>query len=47
MDKLINRVRAMMAFATETEIAIRLDDDGVDRGDAFLAIKAAAILEGN
>jgi folate-dependent phosphoribosylglycinamide formyltransferase PurN len=45
MDKLINRARALLAFMTEHEAAVHLVDSGEDKGDVFLAIKAAVILE--
>jgi len=45
MEMVINRARAMLAFASEAEVAGRLMESGVDAGTAFLAVKAAVILE--
>lgn len=45
MDKLIQRARALIIFMSEEDAAAMLMDTGVDAGDAFLAVKAAVILE--
>ena len=47
MDRLITRARALIIFMSETDAASMLMDTGVDAGSAFLAVKAAVILEEN
>lgn len=45
MDNLINRARRLIIFMSEADSAAMLMDTGVDAGDAFLAVKAAVVLE--
>ena len=44
MFELIQRCMSLMIYMTEETMAKYLDKDGVDRGEAFLAIKAASML---
>lgn len=44
MEELINRAKSLLIYMTEEEAAKHLDALEIDRGDALLAIKAAAQL---
>lgn len=45
MDELIRRARAALIVIGEVEVARALMAAGADAGEAFLAVKAAKIME--
>lgn len=44
---LFDRAAKLMGFMDEKDAAAHLVDDGVDGGEAFLAVKAATMLLGD
>jgi hypothetical protein len=44
LESIISRARTLLSYKTDAETHTILVDSGIDRGDAFLAIKAALIL---
>lgn len=46
MENLIRRARLLLVFMGEHEAAMVLVAEGEDAGDAFLAIKAAVVIDG-
>lgn len=44
MDKLIDRARVLLGFMPGADVAETFAEAGIDKGDTFLAIKAAQIL---